>query len=173
MFISQISSMYIIEELKKEFESEFNITKRFIESYPDDKNDWKPHEKSMSMKVLSVHIVEIFGWPKFIMQTDFLDFGESPYKQADLNTQSEMMKLLEDNFAKNLEILKQLQPEDLDGSWDIRQGDMVFQKWSKYGAIRHAFQQITHHRAQLGVYYRLNDIPVPRSYGPSADDQSF
>ncbi|MCG2461860.1 damage-inducible protein DinB [Flavobacteriaceae bacterium F89] len=163
--------MDIIEELQKELKSEYEITKKFLEHYPEDKNDWKPHDKSMSMKTLAVHVVEIFAWPDFIMKTEYLDFEKTPYKQPDLSTRAELQKKLEEDYKKGAETLKNLTPEQFDGTWDIRQGDMVFQKWSKYGAIRHSFKQITHHRAQLGVYYRLNDIFVPGSYGPSADEQ--
>ncbi|HUH47158.1 MAG TPA: hypothetical protein VLZ54_08410, partial [Arenibacter sp.] len=77
----------------------------------------------------------------------------------------------EEDYKKGAATLKSLTLEKLDGKWDIRQGGTIFQAWSKYGAIRHSFQQIAHHRAQLGVYYRLNEIPLPASYGPSADER--
>ncbi|GGW36915.1 DinB family protein [Arenibacter certesii] len=162
--------MDCIEALQKELESEYIITKKFIDLYPEDKNSWKPHKKSMDMKTLTVHIIEIFAWPDIIMNTDYLDFAETPYTQPQLSTRAEMQKKLETDYNLGKTTLKNLTLEKLDGKWDIRQGDTVFQEWSKYGALRHAFNQITHHRAQLGVFYRLNDIPVPGSYGPSADD---
>ncbi len=163
--------MDIIEELQKELKSEYEITKKFLEHYPEDKNDWKPHEKSMSMKTLAVHIVEIFAWPDMIMKTECLDFAKTPYKQPKISTKAELQKKLNEDYQTGMEALKNLTPEKLDGSWDVRQGDQIFQKWSKYGAIRHGLDQIIHHRAQLGVYYRLNDIFVPGSYGPSADEK--
>lgn len=163
--------MDIIEELQKELKSEYETTKKFVAHYPEDKNDWKPHKKSMNMKTLAVHVVEIFAWPEIIMNTDFLDFAATPYSQPDIKTRVEVQDMLEINFKKGSKSLSELAPDKLDGKWDIRQGNMVFQEWSKYGAIRHSLNQITHHRAQLGVYYRLNDIFVPGSYGPSADEQ--
>ncbi len=163
--------MNIIEELQKELKSEHGTTKKFLEHYPDGKNDWKPHKKSMALKSLATHIVEIFAWPEVILNTEYMDFAENPYQQPDLKTEGELLQKLEENYEKGANALKNLSPEQLDGSWDIRQGDQVYMKWSKYGAIRHTLDQITHHRAQLGVYYRLNDIFVPGSYGPSADDQ--
>ena len=162
--------MNIIEELQKELKSEYEITKKFLANYPEDKNDWKPHQKSMSIKRLATHITEIFAWPTFIINTEYLDFAENPYEQPNLTTRAELQQKLEEEYKKGAETLKNLKPDQLDGSWDIRQNDTVFMKWSKYGAIRHALDQITHHRAQLGVYYRLNDIFVPGSYGPSADE---
>ena len=125
----------------------------------------------MPLKTLTIHIVEIFGWPDIIMGTDYLDFANTPYKQPDIKTRAELQQKLDEDSKKGAETLKNLTPEKLDGGWDMRMGEVVLQKWSKYGAIRHAFKQITHHRAQLGVYYRLNDIFVPGSYGPSADEQ--
>ncbi len=163
--------MNIIEELQNELKSEYETSKIFLANYPEDKNHWKPHEKSMSMKTLAVHVVEIFAWPETIMNTEFLDFSDTPYTQPDIKTKTELQKKLEEDYRKGADTLTNLTPEKLDGKWDIRQGDMVFQEWSKYGAIRHSLNQITHHRAQLGVYYRLNDIFVPGSYGPSADEQ--
>ena len=75
-----------------------------------------------------------------------------------------------DDIANALETAKE---EDLIPSWTIKNDGHKLASWSKYGAIRHSLNQITHHRAQLGVYYRLNDIPLPASYGPSADSQNF
>jgi uncharacterized damage-inducible protein DinB len=163
--------MDIVKELQKELQEEYETTKKFIAHYPEDKNAWKPHEKSMKMKTLAVHLVEIFEWPQIIMNTDYLDFEETPYTQPDIQTRSALKDKLEDNYRKGSQTLKGLTLDQLDGTWDIRQGEVVYQEWSKYGAIRHALNQITHHRAQLGVYYRLNDIFVPGSYGPSADEQ--
>lgn len=163
--------MNIIEELRKELKAEYDITKKFIDRYPEELNDWKPHKKSMGMKTLAVHVVEIFGWPQMIMNTDYLDFAATPYSQPPVKSQAELREKLDTDFKKGEATLNALTLPELDGKWDIRQGDTVFQQWSKYGALRHAFDQIIHHRAQLGVYYRLNDVPVPGSYGPSADEQ--
>lgn len=163
--------MDILEELQHELASEYAITKKFIAHYPGALNDWRPHPKSGNMLWLAIHVVEIFAWPYTIMNTPYLDFAKSPYSQPPLKTREELGKKLDADYIMGAETLAALKLEELDGSWDIRMGDTVFMKWSKYGAIRHAFQQITHHRAQLGVYYRLNDIFVPASYGPSADER--
>lgn len=163
--------MNIIEELQNELKSEYETTKKFLARYPEDKYDWKPHPKSMNLKTLGVHIVEIFAWPEVIMNTEYLDFADSPYTQPDIKTKAALQEKLEEDYKKGAGTLKNLTDDKLGGTWDIRQGDAVFMKWSKYGAIRHSLNQITHHRAQLGVYYRLNDIFVPGSYGPSADEQ--
>ena len=163
--------MDILEELQDELASEYEITKKFIAHYPEELNDWRPHEKSGTMLWLAIHVVEIFAWPYAIMNTPHLDFAVTPYAQPPLKTREELRKKLDADYQLGAETLATLRPEELDGTWDIRMGDMVFMKWSKYGAIRHALNQITHHRAQLGVYYRLNAVYVPASYGPSADER--
>ncbi len=163
--------MELLEELQQELASEYEITKKFIAHYPEELNDWRPHEKSGTMLWLAIHVVEIFAWPYAIMNTPYLDFAVTPYAQPPLKTRQELRQKLDADYQLGAETLAALKPEELDGSWDVRQGDTVFMKWSKYGAIRHAFQQITHHRAQRGVYYRLNNVYVPASYGPSADER--
>ncbi len=163
--------MNLLEELQKDLKAEYEITQKFIEQYPENKNDWKPHPKSMSMKVLTIHVVEIFAWPDFMLNTDFLDFAESPYTQPKINTRQELQEKLDKDYAKGAEALKNLKSEDLEGRWKMKNGDYIIADWSKYESLVQAFKQITHHRAQLGVYYRLNNIFVPGSYGPSADEQ--
>lgn len=162
--------MNLIAELQQDLKTEYEITQKFFELYPEDKNDWKPNPKSMSFKVLATHIAEIFGWPKFIMETDGLDFAETPYTQPDIKTREAMKQKLKEDYEVGAETLRNLKPEDFDGRWNIRSGEMIFADWSKYQAIMQSFKQISHHRAQLGVYYRLNGIFVPGSYGPSADE---
>ena len=162
--------MNIIKELQKELESEYGITKKFVDRYPEDKNDWKPHNRSMTMIALVTHLIDVFSWPEIIMNTDYLDFEKNPYAPPKLRTRAQIQQKLEADYKKGAAALRDLTPDKFDGQWDIRQGNAIFQAWSKYGALRHSFQQITHHRAQLGVYYRLNDIPLPPSYGPSADE---
>lgn len=105
-----------------------------------------------------------------MMKTDYLDFAETPYSQPEIKTRKELQEKLDEDYAKGAATLMNLKPEDFDGRWQLRNGDFVIADWSKYEALMQAFKQITHHRAQLGIYYRLNDIFVPGSYGPSADE---
>jgi len=164
--------MNLLSELKKEYDQEYQTTKKFFEKYPDGKTNYKPHEKSMEMQPLAQHIAEVFGWPAFIIQTDGIDFaegGESPK----LETKDDLLNALNEAYATNKEALEKVTIAELEPTWTLKMNGQVLASWTKYEAIRHSLNQATHHRAQLGVYYRLNDIPVPGSYGPSADDQSF
>lgn len=164
--------MELLNELKKELKQEYQITQKFIERYPDDKNDYRPHEKSMKMLPLAAHIVEVYGWPDFIINTSELDFAKGG-ERPKIQNREDLLKALNENYEKSKKVLEGINDADLEPSWTIKMNGQELASWSKYGAIRHALNQGTHHRAQLGVYYRLNDIALPGSYGPSADDQSF
>ncbi|SHH09946.1 DinB family protein [Chryseobacterium oranimense] len=165
--------MDTLAQLKSELEGEFQTTKKFIELFPEGKNDYAPHEKSMKMMPLATHLVEVFEWPNTILKTSELNFGKGDYKPTVLSTKDDLIKKLEDDYQSAKTALDNSTEADLNPSWTIKNDGHELASWSKYGAIRHALNQITHHRAQLGVYYRLNNIPLPGSYGPSADHQGF
>ena len=167
---------YIMETLpllRKELMEEYETTKEFFDVYSEELNDYQPHEKSMKMMTLATHIAEIFGWPAFMMTTEKLDFAAGDYQQIFLNTKAELQQKFEEDYQKSKETLETITEDDLVGSWSINNGEQVIATFNKYEAIRHGLNQIAHHRAQLGVYYRLNNITLPGSYGPSADDGSF
>ncbi|MGD8427627.1 MAG: DinB family protein [Balneolaceae bacterium] len=165
--------MEIIPLLLKEFDQEADTTRKFLKLVPEDKYDWKPHEKSMSMKRLAVHIAELPSWPAMALNTDGLDFAESDYEPTPVKNSEELLSLFEESYKKGKNSLENADEEDLLPIWTMKNGDQVLAEWTKYEVIRHALSQIKHHRAQLGVYLRLLDIPIPGTYGPSADEQSF
>lgn len=165
--------MDTLPNLRKEFDQEYETTKKFLAVFPDGKNDYQPHEKSMKMMPLATHIAEIFGWPDFMMKTEKLDFAAGDYQPTFLNTKAELQQKFEEDYNKSKATLDHMTEADLNGRWTMNMGDKLIADYNKYEAMRHALNQITHHRAQLGIYYRLNDIPVPGSYGPSADDSDF
>lgn len=166
--------MNIKNTILHEFQEEAAITKKFIDVFEDRIIDFKPHEKSMSTKQLMNHIVEILGWPEFILETEKLDFEAGDYMPNEFSTKAEIEDKFNEFTEKTEKALNATTDEILEHQrWKMTMGDHIIADYSKYGAIRHALNQLTHHRAQLGVYYRLNDIPVPGSYGPSADDQNF
>ncbi|MEY8758195.1 DinB family protein [Chryseobacterium tongliaoense] len=162
-----------LSQLKNELQKEYQTTRKFFEAYPDNKNDFAPHEKSMKMMHLATHIAEVFEWPNTILKTSELDFANNDYKPKQLSTKNDLLNALDENYQSGVNALENTKEEELDKTWALKNNGHELAKWSKYGSIRHSLNQITHHRAQLGVYYRLNDIPLPGSYGPSADDQSF
>jgi uncharacterized damage-inducible protein DinB len=165
--------MNVIPLLQKEFNQEAEITRKFLERVPIDKFDWKPHEKSMSLQNLVVHIAELLWWAEMALSTKELDFAEMDYTPTPVSNQEELLALFEESYDKGKQALNEADEEDLLPEWTMRNGDQVLMVMTKYEVIRHSLDQTTHHRAQLGVYLRLLDIPVPASYGPTADEQSF
>ncbi len=166
--------MNLTQLLVKEMEQEIATTRKMLALVPDDKFDWKPHEKSMSMKNLAIHIAEIPGWPEHILEHEVLDFAAQPYKPSPVSNNKELLDLLEKSYSKGKSLLEKSDDDTLvNKHWKMCMGETVLADLTKYEALRHSFAQTTHHRAQLGVYLRLLNIPIPGSYGPSADDQSF
>jgi uncharacterized damage-inducible protein DinB len=165
--------MSIIELVKSELEAEALTTRKMLQLIPADKFEWKPHEKSMVMKSLAVHIAELPGWIQMAFDTTELDFGTMDYKPAEVSNTEEIVKLFEEALMKGREALNKAKEEDLWPTWTMRTGDQVHAVMTKYEVVRHALSQTIHHRAQLGVYLRLLNIPIPGSYGPSADEMNF
>ncbi len=165
--------MDTLSQLKNEIQKEYQTTKKFFELYPETQNDFAPHEKSMKMMPLATHIAEIFEWPNTILKTSELDFANNDYQPKKFTTKEDLLKALDENYQQGMNALENANEDKLNEMWALKHNGQELAKWTKYGSIRHGLNQITHHRAQLGVYYRLNDIPLPGSYGPSADYQGF
>lgn len=165
--------MDTLQQLRSELEEEYHTTKKFFELYPADQGAYAPHEKSMTQSRLAGHIAEVFGWASFILPTETLDFATGDYKPAEIRSKEQLLEELDKNYNASKEALENTTEAALLPNWSIAQNGHKLAEWSKYGAIRHSLNQIAHHRAQLGVYYRLQNIPLPGSYGPSADDRRF
>lgn len=165
--------MDIISLLVKEMEQEAAVTRKMLDRVPENNWNYKPHEKSMTLKQLTGHIAELPGWVKLGLETSELDFAKGDYKPSEINSKEQLIAIFEKSFEEGKAVLASANENDLLPNWTLRSGDQVFNVFTKYEIIRHAFAQTTHHRAQLGVYLRLLNIPIPGSYGPSADDTSF
>ena len=165
--------MDIIQILLKELDYEANITRKMLQRVPADKLSWKPHAKSMDMSTLAVHIAELPGWVNMALTTSELDFATSEYKPTPVASSDDLIKIFEGALKKGRATLEKATEADLYPEWILRNGDQVYSVMNKYEVIRHSLNQTTHHRAQLGVYLRLLDIPIPGSYGPSADEMNF
>ncbi len=157
----------------KEMEQEAAITRKMLERVPGDKFSWKPHEKSMTMEQLTVHIAELPTWVKMGLTTSELDFATMDYKPTPVSSATDLLALFERSFSEGKASLSEATEDDLLPSWTLRNGDQIYNVMTKYEVIRHAFAQTIHHRAQLGVYLRLLNIPIPGSYGPSADEMNM
>jgi uncharacterized damage-inducible protein DinB len=150
-FVSQLktTAMSIIQMLLKEMDQEAQTTRKMLSRIPNDQYQFKPHERSMVMERLAVHIAEL-----------------------PTNNTAELMELFEKSLIDGREHLAKATEEDLKPTWTLRNGETILSVSTKGEVIRMSFSQIVHHRAQLGVYLRLLNIPIPGSYGPSADEQN-
>lgn len=160
-----------INTFKKELEQEAVTTRKMLERIPDDKFGYTPHKKSMPVKQLAVHIAEMPGWINMTLDTSGLDFEKNPYKQEDINNTKDLLAYFEKVQKECIERLDKANDAEMDEQWTLSMGDTILSKSSKADMIRMSINQVVHHRAQLGVYLRLLDIPIPGSYGPSADEQ--
>ena len=164
--------MSLIKIFLTELEQEAVSTRKMLEIVPDDKYDWKAHPKSMTIRALTTHIAEIPGWIEHGIINDGLDFATNPYNPKVINSTKELLQYFEESVAKGKAQLVEKNEAKLDGRWVMKNGDMVLMDLSKAEVIRHSLCQLIHHRAQLGVYLRLLDIPIPGVYGPSADEMN-
>ncbi len=160
-----------ITQLIKELENEAVTTRKMLNRVPSDKFDWKPHPKSMSLRELTGHIAELPAWVQLVLTTTELDFAKQAYTPPQVGNTGDVLALLEQSLKKAKAQLETAKDEDLDPEWLLRNGDIIFSRSSRGEFIRTTYCQVVHHRAQLGVYLRLLDVPIPGSYGPSADEK--
>lgn len=163
--------MTITELIIGEFKQENETTTKLLQLVPMDNADWKPHEKSMSIGSLAKHVAQISGWiPIIVLQNEF-DFTNRPFPPTTATTTDELLPYFKQITSDGLEILNNTTDDALSQPWTFKKGDHIFFTMPKAVCLRNfVFNHIVHHRAQLGVYLRLLNIPIPGSYGPSADD---
>ena len=164
--------MTIIDFLKQQFIEEAVTTRKMLSRVPDDKYSYKPHEKSMVMKSLVTHIADLPGWFHLTMTTDELDF-QKPYEMPEINNNQELLNYFDKRYNDGLSVLVGEKEKELNKLWTLRNGETIYSANPKVDVLRMSISQQIHHRAQLGVYLRLLNIPIPGSYGPSADETDF
>lgn len=158
-----------------EFEHEAATTRRLLERVPDEKFDWKPHDKSMTLLELTQHMAEMPGWMRAVGPQEELDLesaGDQP--RPTVETTEDLLRVFDDNVAIFREEVAKLSNDDMKTPWRLRTGETVHFEVPRAGAIRtFILSHLIHHRGQLAVYLRLLDVPLPSIYGPSADDDVF
>jgi uncharacterized damage-inducible protein DinB len=155
-----------------ELEHESGNTRRVLSVIPADKADWKPHPKSFSLGQLAVHVTEMHGWVAATVQQTELDFATFDYKPAPFTTADEIVARLDRFLVEGKAALAATNDEELGVPWTLRSGEHVMFTMPRAQCLRSmVFNHIIHHRAQLTVYLRLLDVPMPGMYGPSADEK--
>ncbi|WP_298708417.1 DinB family protein [Chitinophaga sp.] len=162
--------MATIPSLLKEMAREAETTRKMLGRIPADKLDWRPHPRSMDMRSLAVHIAELPSWAKMAIETDGIDFEGMDFTPTPVNSAQELLDIHEKSLQEGYSSLEKADESTFGQPWTLRTGEQVHDVSSKSEVIRMSYNQIVHHRAQLGVYLRLLDVPIPGSYGPSADE---
>jgi len=163
-------STAFLNELKHESAN----TRKLLEAVPFDKGDFKPHEKSMTLKKLAIHVTEITGWWKECLINDELDFAVGDHTPKVYNSLEEILAY-HDTLVDNAEkILSETSEEEFLKPWTMRNGETIYFTMPKAAVVRMwCLNHLYHHRGQLSVYLRLLDVAVPPSFGPTADFPSM
>lgn len=163
--------MTISEALLPEFDQEIANTRKTLERVPS-KPEFAPHPKSMPLGSLAPHIAQLAEFGLTVLITPHFEFSTGSYTPLPFESAAQLVKVLDEGAATVRKALAGVPNEAWSESWKLLfEGNVLFQG-SRFLAYREMFlNHLVHHRAQLGVYLRLNDVPVPAIYGPSADEQ--
>ena len=159
-----------------EFDHEMAGTRKTLERLPEGKLDFKPHEKSPTMGWMAGHIANMAGWGTMTCKTEFLDLAAPEHQEQppEPATAQQAVATFDKNVAEFRAALERITDEQMMQPWSLRMGDKVIFTMPRVAVLRGmVFNHLIHHRAQLTVYLRMNGVPVPALYGPSADEDSL
>jgi uncharacterized damage-inducible protein DinB len=165
--------MAISDALLPEFDNEMANTRKTLERVPDDKFEWTPHQKSSTMGVLVTHLANLPSWVNLTVNQDSLDIAPNgePQRATLLHSNAEVLETFDKNVATARAAIAGADDQQLFQPWTLIANGKTLMTLPKVAVLRSfVMNHLIHHRAQLGVYLRLNDIPVPSIYGPSADE---
>lgn len=166
--------MSIGENWLPEFDQEMASTRKVLERIPADKLNWKAHPKSNTIGWVGMHLADIPAWIEMTLKNDELDIappGGEPYSMPDADSVQSILERFDKNVASGRAALASARDADFPKPWSLLKGGAVLLTMPRIAVLRSfVFNHLIHHRAHLCVYLRLNDVPVPGMYGPSADD---
>lgn len=169
--------MPLVDALLPEFDHEMTVTRKVLERVPDGQFDWKPHQKSMSLGQLAQHVATIPTWGKVAMSQPDYDLANDQRPGAgpgQLPTRAEILSLFDQNVSDARAALSGKGDGEMMAPWALKRGGHTIFSMPKASVWRSfVMNHLIHHRAQLGVYLRMHDIPLPSVYGPSADEGSL
>ena len=171
--------MAIRDGILPEFDHEVANTRKVLERVPEGKPDYKPHEKSMAMDRLAGHLAEVPGWAKETILQDSVEVKPSGNQAAQfaalkMTSRKQLLEEFDKRVAAGRAAIAGASDEDFMKPWSLTAGGKTIFTLPKIAVLRgFVMNHMIHHRAQLGVYLRLNNVPVPSIYGPSADEQVF
>lgn len=161
--------MPIAQKLLPEFEQEMKATRRLLERVPSDKAEWKPHPKSFALGHLAQLVSWMPGWiTNTLRETELNLAGVAGYSFEKTET---LLEGFDKNVAEAKAAIAASKDEDFAVPWSLKRGDQVFMTLPREQVVRQHISHLVHHRAQLTVYLRLLDVPIPSIYGPTADEK--
>jgi len=169
--------MALSDSLLPEFDHEMANTRKTLERVPEEKFAWKPHEKSTALGRLASHLAEIPGWVPHTLEQDSFDVsppGGTAHQSLQAQTRAELLQMFDKNVAAARALISSTSDERLRKPWTLLSGGKTVFSLPRIAVLRgFVMNHSIHHRAQLGVYLRLNGVPVPAIYGPSADESGM
>ena len=162
--------MAIKDGLLADFDHEMGTTRRLLERLPDDRLSWKPHAKSMSLGGLATHLANLPHWGATILNDASFDLAAAPPNLAEKASRAEILAAFDDTCRATRAMMEKTDAE-YQSLWTLERGGQQVFSVPRVAAFRSfVLHHVIHHRGQLSVYLRLNDVPVPAIYGPSADE---
>jgi uncharacterized damage-inducible protein DinB len=163
--------MTLCQTLTLDYEDEVKNTRKLLERVPmdDAHRDYKPHAKSMALDRLATHVAELQGWMKYALESELLEMPLD-FKPTIAASGAELLAMFEKAVEEGRAALAGATDADMAKSWTFKWGDVFSMTEPRPKVVRSFLNHLVHHRAQLGVYLRLNEIAVPGMYGPSADE---
>lgn len=164
--------MAIVDALLPEFDREMTITRKLLERVPEDKFAWKPHAKSMSFVELATHLATLPSWGAVTLNQSEIDMGGQNTNTA-ATSRADLLARFDKNVSETRSALTGKSDAEMMAPWSLKQNGQKLFTMPKTTVWRgFVLNHLVHHRGQLSVYLRLNDVPVPSMYGPSADEAS-
>jgi uncharacterized damage-inducible protein DinB len=163
--------MTTCQTITLDFDEEMKNTRKLLERVPidDAHRDYKPHAKSMPLARLATHVAELPGWVKTALETEEMDL-QPGFKPRIAASTAELLEIFDKSVEGGRAAIDAAADDSLQKKWTFKFGGQLVFSTPRIELVRGCINHLVHHRAQLGVYLRLNEIPVPGMYGPSADD---
>ena len=163
--------MDFIDAFREEFSHEAASTRKMLERAPMDKGEWRPHAKSMTMQQLASHIVEIPKWAQPTLQLPEMSFDMANFKPTLYASSGELLAAFDGAVKEATRLLGEASEKSLGETWRLKVDGKVVFEMPRAAVLRTMIlNHMIHHRGQMSVFLRLNDVPVPQVYGPTADE---
>lgn len=164
--------MSLGKTLAAELQYEALSTRKMLQRVPDEKFDWQPHEKSMTLGQLATHLAEVPLWVRPTLMQDELDFSKNIRQPLNLKSSTELVSTFDKFLSDAFNLLQEVSDKEILKTWKLSDGEKVLLEMPRLGVVRSmVLNHLIHHRGQLSVYLRLNDVSLPSVYGPTADEQ--